>query len=560
MMKARFPFRPAALASVVGALMLGLAGCGQQGQAPAAKDASAAADMAVPASTASMAQEQASPGTRLTLAVKGEPEQGYDPTKGWGNYGNPLFQSTLLKRDDKLNLVGDLATQWGLSKDGKTWTVTIRDDAKFSDGKPLTAEDVAFTFETAQKAASTVDLTNMVSARAVSPTTVEITLDKPQVTFTHLLATLGIVPKHAYADGYGEAPVGSGPFKFVSWSKGQQLIVEPNPHYYGKKPGFERITFLFTQDDATVAAANAGQVNVASVPPALSKQVPDNMVKVSVKTVDNRGIMFPTVAAQGKQTEEGFDLGNSVTADPAIRKAVNIAINRQQLVDGVLGGHGVPAWGVADNLPWDNAEHRLSDNDMEGAKKLLQQAGWKMNANGVLEKNGVEARIPLLYFSNDSTRQALALAVADMVKPLGIVFDVAGKTREEVKRLKHSSAVLYGWGQHSPIEMYNLYVSTKAGKGSYNAGFYNNPKVDAHLDAAERAASFEDSLPHWKNAQWDGKTGLGMKGDAPWAWLVNLDHVYFVDKCLDIGPRQIEPHGHGYPITWNVQDWRWTCK
>ena len=530
---------------------MGVSACGPQSQAPSAQKASDAA--------AAVAQEQAAPGKRLMLAVKGEPEQGFDPIKGWGEYGNPLFQSTLIKRDADLRLVGDLATQWGLSKDGKTWTVTLRDDAQFADGQPLTAEDVAFTFDTAKKADSTVDLTNLASAKALDPKTVEITLHKPQVTFTHLLATLGIVPKHAYADGYGEAPVGSGPFKFVSWSKGQQLIVEPNPHYYGKKPEFERITFLFTQDDATVAAAKAGQVHVASVAPAASNAVPEKMTKVSVKTVDNRGIMFPTVPAQGKKTEEGLDLGNTVTADVAIRKAVNLAINRQQLVDGVLGGHGVPAWGVADGLPWDNPEHRLSDGDMEGAKKLLQQAGWKLNASGVLEKNGVEARIPLLYFSNDSTRQALALAVADMVKPLGIVFEVSGKTREEVKRLKHTSAVLYGWGQHSPIEMFNLYASSQAGRGSYNAGFYNNAKVDAHLSAAERAGSFDESLPYWKKAQWDGQTGLGMKGDAPWAWLVNLDHVYFVDKCLDIGPRQLEPHGHGYPITWNVQDWKWTC-
>ena len=552
MMNTRFPFRPLALVSVVGGLLMGLSACGPQSQTPSAKATSDAA-------TAAVAQEQAAPGKRLMLAVKGEPEQGFDPIKGWGEYGNPLFQSTLIKRDADLRLEGDLATQWGLSKDGKTWTVTIRDDAKFADGQPLTAEDVAFTFDTAKKADSTVDLTNMASAKALNPTTVEITLHKPQVTFTHLLATLGIVPKHAYADGYGEAPVGSGPFKFVSWSKGQQLIVEPNPHYYGKKPEFERITFLFTQDDATVAAAKAGQLHVASVAPAVSNDVPEKMIKVSVKTVDNRGIMFPTVPAQGKKTEEGLDLGNTVTADVAIRKAVNMAINRQQLVDGVLGGHGVPAWGVADGLPWDNPEHRLSDGDMEGAKKLLQQAGWKLNASGVLEKNGVEARIPLLYFSNDSTRQALALAVADMVKPLGIVFEVSGKTREEVKRLKHTSAVLYGWGQHSPIEMFNLYASSQAGRGSYNAGFYNNAKVDAHLSAAERAGSFDESLPHWKKAQWDGQTGLGMKGDAPWAWLVNLDHVYFVDKCLDIGPRPLEPHGHGYPITWNVQDWKWTC-
>ena len=541
-----FPFSyPSTLAA---ALVLALGACSQQ-TPPQKADASA---------PASAVAEQNADGRRLVLAVKGEPEQGFDPIKSWGEYGNPLFQSTLLKRNEKLDLEGDLATQWELSKDRKTWTITIRDDAMFADGQPLTAEDVAFTYETARGAASTVDLTNLASAKATNTNTIEITLNQPQVTFTHILSTLGIVPKHAYKEGYADTPIGSGPFKFVSWTKGQQMIVEPNPHYYGNRPQFDRITFLFTQDDATVAAANANQVHVASVPPAVSKNVPPQMVSVSVKTVDNRGIMFPAVPT-GKKTSDGLDLGNDITADPAIRKAINIAISRKQLVNGVLGGHGTPAWGVADELPWDNLEQRVPDDNIEGAKKLLQQAGWKINASGVLEKNGKEARIPLLYFSNDSTRQALALAVADMVKPLGIVFEVSGKTREEVKRLKHASAVLYGWGNHSPLEMYNLYSGSKAGKGSYNAGFYNNPKVNAYLDAAEQSASFEDSLPLWKKAMWDGTTGFGMKGDAAWAWLVNLDHLYFVNKCLDIGPRQIEPHGHGYPITWNIQDWKWTC-
>ena len=99
-----------------------------------------------------------------------------------------------------------------------------------------------------------------------------------------------------------------------------------------------------------------------------------------------------------------------------------------------------------------------------------------------------------------------------------------------------------------------------AGIEYYNAGYYSNPTVTQHLDKAQQANSFEESLLHWKNAMWDGKTGFGMKGDSAWAWMVNLQHIYFVNKCLDIGPRQIEPHGHGYPITWNMQDWKWTCK
>ena len=505
------------------------------------------------------AKVQAAPLKRLVLAVKGEPEQGFDPIKGWGEYGHPLFQSTLIKHDANLKLVGDLATKWELSSDQRTWTITLRDGVKFADGKPLTAEDVAFTFQTGKSSAGLVDLSALESATAVDAKTVQLRLKKPQITFTHIMTTLGIVPKHAYGDGYAKAPVGSGPFKFVSWSAGQQLIVEPNPHYYGNKPRFERITFLFTAEDATLAAARAGQVQLASVPNTFSGSTLGSMKRVIAKSVDNRGIMFPTVPAGGK-TNAGLDLGNDVTSDIAIRKAINIAINRKTLVKGVLNGYGTPAWSLTDGLPWDNPASRLPDSDVEGAKALLTKAGWTPGADGIRVKNGKPARFTLMYFSNDNTRQALALAVADMVKPLGIAIDVAGKTREEVKRLKHSNAVLYGWGAHSPLEVYQLHAASMAGRESYNTGFYNNPTVSGYLDAAERAPNFAASIPLWKKAAWDGKTGYGMKGDAPWAWLVNLDHVYFVDKCLDIGPRQIEPHGHGYPVTWNVQDWKWTCK
>ena len=115
------------------------------------------------------------------------------------------------------------------------------------------------------------------------------------------MSTLGIVPKHAYKEGYADNPMGSGPFKFVKWDKGQQLVIEPNPHYYGKHPEFERITMLYTAEDATAAAANAKQVQIAVVTPAVAKQVPADMQLVIAKSVDNRGLMFPMQPA-GKKT------------------------------------------------------------------------------------------------------------------------------------------------------------------------------------------------------------------------------------------------------------------
>lgn len=174
----------------------------------------------------------------LRLAIGGESEDGYDPTLGWGRYGAPLFQSTLLARDAELNVVNDLATKHSVSANGLVWTVDIRTDARFSDGKPVTAEDVAYTFSTAAKSGGLTDVTALAKSVAVDRNTVELHLKRPQSTFISRLVSLGIVPKHAHNKDYARHPIGSGPFTFVQWDEGQQLIVQRNENYYGTKPAF----------------------------------------------------------------------------------------------------------------------------------------------------------------------------------------------------------------------------------------------------------------------------------------------------------------------------------
>jgi len=498
--------------------------------------------------------------TELTLAVAGEPEAGFDPTLGWAEYGAPLLQSTLLKRDANLALVGDLATGWEVSADGLRWTVRLRPDVRFSDGQALTAEDVAYTYRTAKQAGSVLDLTSLAEISVVDSTTLQFTLTTPRVTFLNSLATLGIVPRHAHGPNYGKNPIGSGPFRLLAWRAGEQAILAPNPHYYGTKSGFEKITLLFTKEDATYAAARAGKLHVAAMPNSLAGSVPSTMTRLAVKTVDNRGIAFPMQLSTGRTTDKGYPIGNNVTSDPAIRKAINIAIDRAALAAGVLNGFGRPAHGPADDLPWDNRAHRLPDADPVAAKALLDAAGWVAGADGVRVKNGQPARFSLYYNAADSTRQALALAVADMVRPIGIHIAVIGASWDKIKTEMHASAVLFGAGSHDPYETYNLYVGNGATAGWwFNTGLYDNATVRAHFDQALTAPSLEALLPGWQAAAWDGATGYGTKGDAAWAWLVNIDHVYFIDKCLDVGPRQVEPHGHGFPVTYNLESWRWTC-
>ncbi len=493
----------------------------------------------------------------LVVSLGGEREEGYDPTTGWGRYGSPLFQSTLLTRNDDLEIVNDLATSYEVSADGLTYKVKIRDDVKFSDGQPLTADDVVYTFETAAKSGSVVDLTILDKVQKEDDGTVTFKLKEPMSTFVNILATMGIVPKHAHGDDYAYNPIGSGPYKLVQWDRGQQMIVEANPLYYGKKPYFKRITFVFLEEDAAFAAAQAGEVDMASVPHTLATNSIAGMRLINVKSVDNRGICLPCVPA-GSSDEQGNPVGNDVTSDVSIRKAINLAVDRKALVDGVLKGYGTPAYTVCDGLPWWNPETVIKDADLESAKKILEEGGWKDDdGDGMVEKGQLKASFTLVYPSTDQTRQSLAMAAADMVRKAGIEMKVEGKSWDDIERLMHSNAVLFGWGSHSPLEMYNIYHGKYRGNEFYNANYYQNTRVDAYMDEAMAAKSEEEAMECWKKAQWDGETGLSARGDAPWAWLVNLDHCYFVNEQLDTGKNRIEPHGHGWPITANILDWRW---
>jgi peptide/nickel transport system substrate-binding protein len=146
---------------------------------------------------------------------------------------------------------------------------------------------------------------------------------------------------------------------------------------------------------------------------------------------------------------------------------------------------------------------------------------------------------------------------ADMIKSIGINMIVEGKSWDKLDSLKHSNAVVFGWGSHDPIEMYNLYNSSYTGTAYYNVNYYSNPKVDEWMNKALHAIEDEQAWSFWKKAQWDGTTGLSAIGDAPWAWLVNIDHLYVVKDKLDIGKQHIHPHGHGWPITDNIGEWRW---
>ena len=498
--------------------------------------------------------------SEVTIGFSSEGDS-FDPCTGFGYTGSPLY-SNLVKVNGDDQLENDLATDYTVSDDALTWTFQIRDDVKFTNGDALKASDVAFTFNTAKEKATYMDLTMMESCTAKDDTTVEFKLTKPCVTFIYTVAQMGIVPEKAYSDKFGMSAdqiIGSGPYKMVQWDKGQQFILEANEDYYGDKPEIERAVFLIQEEDARFVAAKAGEVDIALTSATLATTEIEGMHVEKVESVDNRGITLPTVPDEGKKTEDGYKIGNNITCDVNVRKALCYGVDRQQIIDEALNGLAKPAYSECDGMPWWNEEDVI-ETDVDYAKELLEQSGWKdTDGDGIREKDGNKLAVPLMYFAGDSMRQAVAMSVANQAKEnLGFDITVEGVSEDDTIKRMFSEPMIMGWGSDSPMTSYMLFHSSNAGKTDwYNPEFYMSDKTDEYLDKAMNSLTIEDSYEWWQKAQWDGETGTSMKGEAPWAFFVNMTHLYYVKDGLNIGNQRIHAHGQAWPLIANLAEWSW---
>ena len=481
-----------------------------------------------------------------------EPEYGFDPMHGWGYHDSgtePLIQSTILKRDKDNNFVNDLATNYTISSDYKTYTVNIRDDVNFTDGTKLTAEDVAFSYNTAKEMGEGADLSSLNEAKA-DGNKVVFTLNKSDSTFINKLTDVGIVPKASYNnETYGQNPIGSGPYKLAQWDKGQQFILEKNPDYYGQEPYFEKITNLFLDPDAAFAAVKNGDVDIAEVPVAYANETVDGYHLEYFDSIDVRGISLPTQNDTGKLNEDNFTIGNNVTADPAIREALNVGINRQSLLEGALNGYGnVSYTGVANQLPW-AFESSFKDGNIDEAKSILEKAGWNdTDGDGIVEKNGTPASFTVYYNAKASERQAIAVAVAEQAKEIGIDVQAVGGSWDDIGPNKFSQGVVWGFGSADPFEIEHQYDSRVACVGYDNPEALNDSAVDSLIDSA-MIQDVNSSYSTWSQAA--QKAGEHY----PFLWVGTVDYTYFVSDSLNISNSTHLIYPHGGDIWGNIYDW-----
>lgn len=486
----------------------------------------------------------------------------FDPKQRYGSHQqHRLTHSSLLKYDVDLNLIGDLAEDYSITEDGLEWSFTLNPNVKFSDGNPVKAEDVVFTYEMLKEDGIAFDLSFMGSIKKTDENKVVIKLTEPRSIFVSQVTEIPIVPANHYDENYTKNPIGSGAYKVVEYREGEQVIMEANPHYH-KPLNFKKLTFLLLKEDAAVAAAKTGELDICATPPRYADQKIDGMVVQACESIDSRGITLPTLPSGNKGLIHGVEVevGNDVTSEVAIRRALNVGLSRNDLCELALSGYGKPAFSVCDGLPWFNEDIAIKDGDIEAAKKILEEDGWSdTDGDGIVEKDGKKASFKLYYNAQDQLRSDLSIGVADQAKAFGIDIEAVGSSWDEIFKVGKANAVLWGGGRHHPGPLYNNYSSELIDVGYNNMPQFSDPVVDANLEKAMKSANILESYEYWKKVQWDKETNSGVAGNmsAPMVWLTRIDHVYFVREGLDLGRQQVHAHGHEWGLFNDMDTWGW---
>ncbi|WP_052866699.1 ABC transporter substrate-binding protein [Streptomyces niger] len=491
------------------------------------------------------------------VGIAYEPDS-LSPLLGYGKDGNSKIFDGLLTHDADMKLKPALAAKLPeVTDDGRTYTYPLRKGVEFSDGKPFTADDVVFTYRTILDAktnnASRTELDAVRSVTKKDDHTVVFHLKYPYAPFAER-TVLPIAPKHIAGKQdvnngpFTTHPVGTGPYVLTRWSKGEKLSFKANPHYWGGAPAVKKFTMaIIKDDDVRATRLRSGDLDGAILPPNLAAtfKSAQGTKTYTAKTFDYRNVTLPSA--------------NPVTGAKAVRRALDLAVDRDAMVEGILNGAGKPAYGpVPTDSPW-FTEGTERAHDLKQAERILDDAGWRKGPDGIREKGKQRASFTLWYLSGDKLRQEHALAFASDAKKAGIEAKVESGTWEVIQpRMKHDAVLAGGGSPADPdFDQYLLLHSSLAGDGFNNMSRYENDTVDKALVDARRTDDHDRRKAGYDTIQRE------LRKDPAYIFLTHIDHLYVVaDKWRVPGEQglstQIEPHDHGLASGpwWNVEDWQ----
>jgi len=397
---------------------------------------------------------------------------------------NNLIYDGLIQLDENLTPRPDLALSWR-QPDEKTWVFTMRRDARFHDGRPVTPDDVVFTFKTILDPALNARFRSLYepieTVEAVGGDQIRFTLKTPYAPLLNYL-DLGIVPKDVGARDLNANPLGSGPFRFSRWERGGRIVLTANDGYFAGRPAIDEIDMIVVPDNtARAQALEAGDLDLIMSP--LSPQ------DVSRLAADRRfrHVHLPGISI----TYFNFNCRHPVLSDPTVRRAVAMLIDQNTIVQQIYGGIDVPATSLLiPSLRWSyTPEIRQPAYDVDGARGLLAEAGWKPGADGVLAKNGQRLSFTLATHAEDANRIQTIELSQNTLKQVGIEAKASITDWPafigSVQTGNYDLALL-GWT--ILVDPDRAMYGQLSSSGSLNFGNYANAQVDALL-ARGRAAS-----------------------------------------------------------------------
>jgi len=405
-----------------------------------------------------------------------------------------LLFNGLLKYNERLDIVGDLAESWTVSEDGLVITFTLRPNVRWHDGAPVTAEDVRFTYEKLidhairTPYASSYELVE--SLEVLDARTVRVRYAEP---FAPALESwmMGIIPKHRLeredlnTTPLLRRPVGHGPYRFVRWKTGELIELAANPDYFEHRPHLDRYLYRTIPDQATLfLELLTGGIDLAGLSPLQHQRQTDTpFIRRAF-----RKFRYPSFGF----TYLGYNLADPRFADVRIRRAFNLTIDKQAILDGVLFGLGAVATGPYPKESWaHNPSVVPQPQDVAAARALLAQAGWEdRDGDGLVDRDGQPFRFTILTNQGNETRRQVAELVQQQLKVLGVevkirIVEWSVFVHEFIDK-RRFEAVLLGWNLSRDPDLYDLFHSSKTKEGEYNFVGYASPEVDRWLEQGRR--------------------------------------------------------------------------
>ena len=462
-----------------------------------------------------------------------------------------LVYNGLVKYDKNINIIGDLAESWDISPNGLVITFHLRKGVRWHDGRPFTAADVLYTYQVTTDpktpTAYAGDFLKVKKAEVRDDYTFRVTYDKP---FAPALISWGaaVLPRHLLAgvditrSPLARRPIGTGPYKFKEWVAGQKIALVSNADYFEGRPYIDGYITRIIPDMATLFLELRSQgIDISGLSPLQFKRQTEN------KLFQNNFNKYRHLAFA--YTFLGYNLKNPLFTDKRVRQAISHAINKEEIISGVLLGLGKPATGPFKPGTWAyNGNVKIYNFNPAKARELLEEAGWRdINGDGILEKDGKPFVFELVLSQGNETRQKCAEIIQRQLAEVGIavkirVLEWAAFINDFITK-RRFDAVILGWTIPPDPDAYDVWHSSKTAPEELNFISYKNAEVDELLEKGRSTFNQRERKKYYDRFQ------EILAEDQPYTFLYVPDELTIINKRF----RGIEPAPIG--LDYNFIKW-----